>query len=223
MSAVSRFRAAATVVVVALALSGCASTAALTDTAASQLQQDVLAVTTAAKDGDVTGALAALDEASAELEAAYARGDVTEERHALITAAIAAVRAKLEGTPQDTSDATGTTTPATTNPKPGSSTGTDPVEEPEAPIMTPAPGTNDTTAPKPSATPTPSATPSPTDTTPAPVSTDPTETPADGGDEDGSDGGDDEDTGEDEGDESTEAPTEPPPPVAPEVAPQSDE
>ena len=189
MTALSRLRLGAAVVVVALALSGCASSPALTETAASELQQDVFAVTNAAKGGDVTAALAALDEATAELEAAYARGDVTKDRRDLIRAAIAAVRAKLEGTAQSTSGSTGTTAPTTTNPKPRSSTGTgtDDADE-DAPVMTPAPGTNGTTAPKPSATPSPTATAATPPATPTPTESVPSDTPTtptDGGEEDG--------------------------------------
>jgi hypothetical protein len=90
---------------VAILLTGCAGTnaPAVTPTAsaypsevASRLQSAVLAVSSAAAGGDPTAALNRLDELTATLADARARGAVTTARFDSITASIALVRADLE-------------------------------------------------------------------------------------------------------------------------------
>jgi hypothetical protein len=65
-------------------------------TVASELQAGVLSVTSSAAGGDPTAALARLDELTAALANARARGAVTTARFDSITASIALVRADLE-------------------------------------------------------------------------------------------------------------------------------
>lgn len=78
-----------------LGLSSCATTPAIEQAAAGRLQQAVLAVSTSASTGDLAAATAALDQVVAELDAAKAKGEVTEDRYARILLAIDAVRAEL--------------------------------------------------------------------------------------------------------------------------------
>jgi len=73
----------------ALALSGCAGAPVpLQPATAEQLQSAVLEVTTAAAEGDLTGAQALLTSLEASLRTAAAGGQVTPERSAEIQAAI---------------------------------------------------------------------------------------------------------------------------------------
>lgn len=84
-------------VVAAGLLTGCAATeTGLHRDAARQLQARVLEVTQASSQSDPAGALKALDSLEAELEAAQARGDVSDERRRSITTIATAVRADLE-------------------------------------------------------------------------------------------------------------------------------
>lgn len=85
------------VMVAASLLTGCATAeTGLQRDAARQLQARVLEVTQASSLGDPGGALKALDGLEAELEAAQARGDISEERRRSITTIATAVRADLE-------------------------------------------------------------------------------------------------------------------------------
>lgn len=78
-------------------LTGCAAaeTGLQRDTAR-QLQARVLEVTQASSQSDPAAALTALDGLEAELEAAQARGGISEERRRSITTIATAVRADLE-------------------------------------------------------------------------------------------------------------------------------
>lgn len=78
-------------------LTGCAAAeTGLQRDAARQLQARVLEVTQASSQSDPAAALKALDGLEAELEAAQARGDISEERRRSITTIATAVRADLE-------------------------------------------------------------------------------------------------------------------------------
>ena len=80
----------------AAGLAGCAGPAPeLEGKAAAQLQQRVLAVTSAAAGSDPALALKSLDGLASELDAAAAAGQVSFRRHQSITVAITAVRADL--------------------------------------------------------------------------------------------------------------------------------
>lgn len=82
-------------VALALGLSGCAAEPGYSAQTASTLQHGVLAVATAAHADDLAGAQAQLAALEKLNDAARARGDMTEARHAAIAASIAAVRADL--------------------------------------------------------------------------------------------------------------------------------
>lgn len=83
--------------VAASLLTGCAAAeTGLQRDAARQLQARVLEVTQASSQSDPAAALTALDGLEAELEAAQARGDISEERRRSITTIATAVRADLE-------------------------------------------------------------------------------------------------------------------------------
>jgi hypothetical protein len=91
-----RVPAALIVCLFAAGLAGCAGPAPeLEDNAAAQLQQRVLAVTSAAAGNDPAEALKSLDGLGSELDAAAAAGKVSFRRHQSITVAINAVRADL--------------------------------------------------------------------------------------------------------------------------------
>lgn len=90
-------RAAITVVILSVTMSGCASTPdALEQATADQLQAGVRSVTTAASSGDFESAQAALDSLQADLLAAASAGDVTGSRSAEIQSAINLVGADLD-------------------------------------------------------------------------------------------------------------------------------
>ena len=86
----------------ALALSGCSAQHASDSTqkysaqTARPLQEQVLAVAESSATGDPAASLTRLDELAASLKDARARGTVSVERYASITAAIALVRSDLE-------------------------------------------------------------------------------------------------------------------------------
>jgi hypothetical protein len=93
------------VVACALVLTGCAASGSpgatptasrYSSTVASELQSGVLSVTSSAAGGDPSGALNRLDELTATLADARARGTVTAARFDSIMASIALVRADLE-------------------------------------------------------------------------------------------------------------------------------
>jgi hypothetical protein len=80
-----------------LGLSGCAvETTGYSEQAARPLQEQVLAVANGAAAGQPSESLTRLDELVASLKDARARGTVSSERYASITAAIALVRGDLE-------------------------------------------------------------------------------------------------------------------------------
>lgn len=82
---------------VAALLSGCGTgDTGLRRDAARQLQARVLEVTQASSQNDPAAALKALEGLEAELEAAQAKGDVSEERRRSITTIATAVRADLD-------------------------------------------------------------------------------------------------------------------------------
>ena len=83
--------------VVAGLLGGCApGDTGLQRDAARQLQARVLEVTQASSQNDPAAALKALEGLEAELEAAQAKGQITEERRRTITTVATAVRADLD-------------------------------------------------------------------------------------------------------------------------------
>jgi len=96
----------AVVTVAALLLTGCAEsstpsssptpTASYPSDLASRLQSAVLSVSSSAAEDDPTSALARLEELTATLADARARGEVTASRFDSISAAIALVRTDLE-------------------------------------------------------------------------------------------------------------------------------
>ncbi len=79
----------------ALVLGGCAAQPYPVETVEA-LQGSVLTVTQKSAEGDPAAALSELDVLTVRVEDAHARGELTDERHADITASIAAVRAQLE-------------------------------------------------------------------------------------------------------------------------------
>ncbi|WP_210478997.1 hypothetical protein [Naasia sp. SYSU D00948] len=81
---------------VSLSLAGCASSPELTVSAADRLQQQVLAVTTAAAEGRYADARAALEVTVQDLEAAVDAEEVSPTRYREILAAVRLVRADLE-------------------------------------------------------------------------------------------------------------------------------
>jgi hypothetical protein len=92
----TRFRGA--VLALALVLTGCAAPAPeYPGPTAAALQQQVLATTTAAADGDYDAALSGLDELQAAVGDAFDSGTITQARADSILSAIALVRAELEG------------------------------------------------------------------------------------------------------------------------------
>ncbi|WP_258064346.1 hypothetical protein [Arthrobacter sp. ZGTC131] len=117
----------------AVGLAGCAGPARdLEGNAAAQLQQRVLAVTTAAG-SDPAAALKSLDGLSSELDAAAADGQVSFRRHQSITVAIDAVRADL--TAAAAAKKAAAAKPATPTPTP-----TTPQAVAPEPAPAPAPG-----------------------------------------------------------------------------------
>lgn len=103
-TAVLRSGLSAGIVACALVLTGCAVSATpgatptpsrYSSTVASELQSGVLSVTASAAGGDPAGALNRLDELTATLADARARGTVTAARFDSIMASIALVRADL--------------------------------------------------------------------------------------------------------------------------------
>lgn len=103
----------------AVGLAGCAGPAPeLEDNAAAQLQQRVLAVTSAAAGSDPATALKSLDGLASELDAAAAAGQVSFRRHQSITVAINAVRADLTAAAKKAAaEKPATPTPAPTTPQ----------------------------------------------------------------------------------------------------------
>ncbi|SDK05660.1 hypothetical protein SAMN05216282_102272 [Cryobacterium psychrotolerans] len=129
---------AATLLIATAALTGCSDASPdLTPGAASQLQDGVLAVSTAAAAGDFAEAQTALAVVQADVLAATKAGDVTADRSAEIQAAI-----KLVGT--DLAAAIAVSTP-------------EPTKAPE-PTDEPAPSPEPTTTPTPTPTPAPEPT-----------------------------------------------------------------
>lgn len=123
-----RVPAALMVCLLAAGLAGCAGPAPeLEDNVAAQLQQRVLAVTSAAAGNDPTEALKSLDGLGSELDAAAAAGQVSFRRHQSITVAINAVRADLSAAASKAAAETpatpapAPTTPQTVAPVPGNS------------------------------------------------------------------------------------------------------
>ena len=152
---------AAAFLIAASALSGCAeSIPELKPGAASQLQDGVLEVSTAAAAGEYAAAQSALTEVQADVLAFAKAGDVTPARSAEIQAAIKLVSADLA--------AAIAATPPTKAPEAPEAT-----EEPEPspePTATPAPAP--TQEPEPTTTPTPEPAPTTPETVP-PASTEP--------------------------------------------------
>lgn len=102
----------------AAGLSGCAGPAPeLEGNAAAQLQQRVLAVTSAAAGSDPATALKSLDGLASELDAAAAAGQVSFRRHQSITVAINAVRADLTAAAKKAAEKPAAPTPAPTTPQ----------------------------------------------------------------------------------------------------------
>lgn len=118
-AAVIRVPAALIVCLLAAGLAGCAGPAPeLEDNAAAQLQQRVLAVTSAAAGNDPAEALKSLDGLGSELDAAAAAGKVSFRRHQSITVAINAVRADLSAAARKAAAGKpATPTPAPTTPQ----------------------------------------------------------------------------------------------------------
>ena len=90
-----RFAAALAGIALIAGLSGCA-TPALDQAAATQFQESVVAIADSAAAGDLTGAVAGLDELQTELNAAIDADLVTAARAVRIQAAIDVVRSDLE-------------------------------------------------------------------------------------------------------------------------------
>ena len=82
------------VVALAVALAGCAP--AYSEATADDLRKQVMQVTAATAAGDWTGARAALDALSEDVDEAHADGRIDEERLERIDAAIATVAADLD-------------------------------------------------------------------------------------------------------------------------------
>ena len=82
------------VVALAWALAGCAP--AYSEATADDLRKQVMQVTAATAAGDWTGARAALDALSEDVDEAHADGRIDEERRERIDAAIATVAADLD-------------------------------------------------------------------------------------------------------------------------------
>lgn len=89
-------RAVALAVAAGLVVSGCAGGTSYDDDTARDLQQQTLAVTTAAADGDWNAAAMRLMALEADARDAHARGLVSTERLESIVAAIALVAASVE-------------------------------------------------------------------------------------------------------------------------------
>ena len=89
-------RAVALAVAAGLVVSGCAGGTSYDDDTARDLQQQTLAVTTAAADGDWNAAAMRLMALEADARDAHARGLVSTERLESIIAAIALVAASVE-------------------------------------------------------------------------------------------------------------------------------
>ncbi|MBT2555038.1 mucin-associated surface protein [Arthrobacter sp. ISL-5] len=102
----------------AAGLAGCAGPAPeLEGNAAAELQQRVLAVTSAAAGSDPATALKSLDGLASELDAAAAAGQVSFRRHQSITVAINAVRADLTAAAKKAAEKPAAPTPAPTTPQ----------------------------------------------------------------------------------------------------------
>ncbi|QGQ19301.1 hypothetical protein GC089_08740 [Cellulomonas sp. JZ18] len=96
MSAVrGRARAGVAAVVLALVLAGCAA-GDVDARRAGLLQQDVLAVTAAAAEGRLDAAAVLLERLRTEVDDAHGDGDLSDERHDEVTAALDDVAAQLE-------------------------------------------------------------------------------------------------------------------------------
>lgn len=85
----------AAAILAAAILSGCAPTPDIDVQTSSSLQASVVSIADAAAD-DPASALALLDALAAEVDAAVAQGEITEDRSTQIDEAIAAVRADLQ-------------------------------------------------------------------------------------------------------------------------------
>jgi hypothetical protein len=79
-----------------LTLAGCAPAPELTTSAAERLQEQVLAVTTAASEGRLPAAVTALDAAEADLDRAFDRNEVSPDRYRQILDALRLVRADVD-------------------------------------------------------------------------------------------------------------------------------
>ncbi|TFD43295.1 hypothetical protein E3T33_10755 [Cryobacterium sp. TMT1-2-1] len=166
---------AATLLIAAVALTGCSdSSPDLKPGAASQLQDGVLSVSTAAAAGDFAAAQTALAVVQADVLAATKAGDVTADRSAEIQAAIKLVSSDLAAaiaasTPTPTPEPEATEEPAP-SPEPTTTPAPTPTPEPEStvepapepttePVPEPAPAPEPPTAPD--VAPTPSTVPAP--------------------------------------------------------------
>ena len=164
---------AATLLIAGTVLTGCSGgEAELKASAAKQLQSGVLAVTTAAADGDFATAQSALANVKADVLAAAAAGEVTSERSKEIQATIKLVTADLaaaiaKGKPAPTKAPEPTDEPAPTE---------EPTVEPE-PAPEPEPEPEPTAEPVPEPVPTTEPVPEPPVVTEPPVP-EPTTPPA---------------------------------------------
>lgn len=91
-----RIAAAASTIILVIALAGCAQASPYPTETAATLQSQVLAVSTAAAGSDFASAMTRLDELEVGLNDALARGAVTQERFDSIRSAIDLVRTDLE-------------------------------------------------------------------------------------------------------------------------------
>lgn len=89
-------RALIAVAATAALLAGCASPPAYEPATAERLQAQVLAVSTSTAEGDWAGASTRLMELEAIAATALARGEITQERHDAIVAALQLVRSDVE-------------------------------------------------------------------------------------------------------------------------------
>lgn len=154
---------AAAFLIAASALSGCSeSIPEIQPGAASQLQDGVLAVSTAAADGEYAAAQSELTKVQADVLAFAKAGDVTPARSAEIQAAIKLVSADLAAAIAET--------PAPTK-APEAPEATDEPEPSPEPTATPAPAP--TQEPEPTTTPAPEPEPEPTTPATAPPATTP--------------------------------------------------
>lgn len=86
----------AAVLACALLLAGCAPTTSYTDDTARVLQQRVLAVSEAAGQADFSAARLRIDELRASAADALARGELSQQRHDSISAALDLVQADVD-------------------------------------------------------------------------------------------------------------------------------